>query len=478
MKNLIVFLLCVVSISAATTVDFQQYVSVPAATADRAAIIGTDNTITNSATTSTQVGYLSVATGTSGTGNLIYGTSPTIGSPTITGSPSLQPNQAWTFQPGATSEGINVGSVTADPSGALNGGMWYRSDTDEFYIQIGGVATKITAANANAVTASSTFGTDNRMLRSDGTGRGAQSTGITVDDSNNVSGIGNLTITGNFTATGTGTFGPGTNGLVVIPDADGDHVAGLKANSTTTTDVILNFPAAPFAGLANFSITGTTNWVASQLSGTSGGVIYFSAANTPASSAALGANNLVIGGGAGAAPSTTTTASGALTFLGTPSSANFASLVTDETGTGLVTLQTDSIRKFSATLGSDDTYSGEVITGLNNSGGVTQWDAVYLNSSSQWVKADANGSGTYPAVGIAVATATTGNAVDVLVRGVFRDDGGTAWTAGGNVYLSTTAGALTQTAPSTTGDKVQVIGTALANHTIFVKLGTDYGTAP
>lgn len=36
------------------------------------------------------------------------------------------------------------------------------------------------------VTASSTFGTDNRIIRSDGTGRGAQSTGITVDDSDRV----------------------------------------------------------------------------------------------------------------------------------------------------------------------------------------------------------------------------------------------------------------------------------------------------
>lgn len=43
-----------------------------------------------------------------------------------------------------------------------------------------------------AVTAASTFGTDNRMLRSDGTGRGSQSTGIAVDDSNNMSGIGTI----------------------------------------------------------------------------------------------------------------------------------------------------------------------------------------------------------------------------------------------------------------------------------------------
>lgn len=68
--------------------------------------------------------------------------------------------------------------------------------------------------------------------------------------------------------------------------------------------------------------------------GTSGGIPYFSATTTMSSSAALAANALVIGGGAGVAPSTTTTAAGALTFLGTPSSANLGALLTDETGTG------------------------------------------------------------------------------------------------------------------------------------------------
>ena len=70
-------------------------------------------------------------------------------------------------------------------------------------------------------------------------------------------------------------------------------------------------------------------------SGTSGGVLAFTATGTIASSTALAASALVIGGGAGVAPSTTTTATGALTFLGTPSSANLAALLTDETGTGV-----------------------------------------------------------------------------------------------------------------------------------------------
>lgn len=53
---------------------------------------------------------------------------------------------------------------------------------------------KITYANlatalgvsTNPVTATAVFGTDNVLLRSDGTGRGAQLSGITVGDSNNI----------------------------------------------------------------------------------------------------------------------------------------------------------------------------------------------------------------------------------------------------------------------------------------------------
>jgi len=51
-------------------------------------------------------------------------------------------------------------------------------------------------------------------------------------------------------------------------------------------------------------------------SGTSGGVLAFTAAGTIASSAALAANAIVIGGGAGVAPSTTTTGTGVLTAVG------------------------------------------------------------------------------------------------------------------------------------------------------------------
>lgn len=75
-------------------------------------------------------------------------------------------------------------------------------------------------------------------------------------------------------------------------------------------------------------------------SGTSGGIPYFSSATAMASSAALAANAIVIGGGAGVAPSTTSTAAGILTWIQTPSSANLAAAVTDETGSGSLVFAT------------------------------------------------------------------------------------------------------------------------------------------
>lgn len=133
-------------------------------------------------------------------------------------------------------------------------------------------------------------------------------------------------------------------------------------------------------------------------------------------------------------------------------------IIAERTATATLTGKTVA---HAAAPGSDDTFTGDTITGLNNTGGVTQWDAVYLNGSSQWAVADANGTGTYPAAGLAIATVSTGNATAVLVRGVVRNDAWT-WTPGGRLYLSATAGGLTQTAPATSGDKVQDVGFALS----------------
>jgi hypothetical protein len=110
-------------------------------------------------------------------------------------------------------------------------------------------------------------------------------------------------------------------------------------------------------------------------------------------------------------------------------------------------------------LGTDDTWSGIALT-ANAGETITQWDTVYFDfADNEWKQADANQAGEFPAWGIATAAGTDGNALVVMVRGCYRDDGNQGTYADGALlYLSETAGAETSTAPSDVGDCVQPIG--------------------
>lgn len=95
------------------------------------------------------------------------------------------------------------------------------------------------AAGSNVVTAASTFGTDNRLIKSDGTGRGVQVTGVTVDDSNNISGVNNIIMTGTLTIQGSGNNATGDltwtgtmdfeTGSLIIPNSNDPIPASCTA---------------------------------------------------------------------------------------------------------------------------------------------------------------------------------------------------------------------------------------------------------
>lgn len=109
-------------------------------------------------------------------------------------------------------------------------------------------------------------------------------------------------------------------------------------------------------------------------------------------------------------------------------------------------------------------YTGEVIVATVSTS-QTQYNAVYMKSDG-WAAAKADAYTTLPAIGI-ILEAGTGSK-KVLTKGIVKN---TSWsfTQGARVYVSAaTAGAITTTAPSTTGQLVQIIGIALSADTLYV----------
>lgn len=160
----------------------------------------------------------------------------------------------------------------------------------------------------------------------------------------------------------------GTNGQVLQVSAGGIPEWVTPGVGGSVTSVAQSFTGG-LISVSGSPVT-TSGTLALTVAGTSGGVPYFSGASTWASSAELTANAIMIGGGAGAAPSTTTTATGMLTFLGTPSSANLAATVTDETGSGALVFAT-SPTFTTPVLGTPTSVTLTNATGLPLTTGVT-----------------------------------------------------------------------------------------------------------
>lgn len=172
------------------------------------------------------------------------------------------------------------------------------------------------------------------------------------------------TLTTNLTGGGTQCVQTSNTGVL----SGTGSACGSGGGSGTVTSVGQSFTGG-LISVSGSPVT-TSGTLALTVAGTSGGIPYFSSSSAWASSAALTANALMIGGGAGVAPSTTTTASGILTFLGTPSSANLASAVTNETGSGALVFAT-SPTLVTPALGTPASGVATNLTGLPLTTGVT-----------------------------------------------------------------------------------------------------------
>ncbi len=109
---------------------------------------------------------------------------------------------------------------------------------------------------------------------------------------------------------------------------------------------------------------------------------------------------------------------------------------------------------------SNDTGGGESVT-FGGAGGVslTVGKIYFLKNDGVWAETDADSKSTGGNQLLAIALGTNPSTDGMLVRGFFKASTAVSdWDEGKPVYLSTTAGLGTTTAPSATGDFVRIIG--------------------
>lgn len=104
---------------------------------------------------------------------------------------------------------------------------------------------------------------------------------------------------------------------------------------------------------------------------------------------------------------------------------------------------------------------------------LSAYEVVYMKSDGKLWKADASAITTAPVIAMATEAITADNTGAFLFFGEITN-GSWSWTVGAPVYLSETAGALTETAPSTANAVVQRVGIALAATVLMFKPSIEY----
>lgn len=331
-------------------------------------------------------------------------------------------------------------TLTASNSGTLAGG-------DAFVLAIAAGKT-LTVSNTLTFTgtdaSSVAFGTGGTVLYT------ASAIPLTVGTTTIASGTNtrilydNSGVLGEYTLTGTGT-------------------AVVMANTPTLITPVLGVATATSVnGLVITTTTGT-------LTMTNGKTL------TVSDSTTLATNAITLGGGevvtfsASNALSLLTTGSTVMTFpAATDTVVTLAAsqTLTSKTLTSPI-IQTSPVLAAATNLkytvaSSDGTATGDITNEFNSGYSSTAiGDLVYLDSSATWQKADADASAaTYSSMlGIALSVTASASPATVLLRGfVYAATPFPTFTIGAPIYMSATAGAVTQTAPVTTDSATRLVG--------------------
>ena len=224
-------------------------------------------------------------------------------------------------------------------------------------------------------------------------------------------------VNGYLTSTDWTTFNNKGSGSVTSVAATVPSLLSITGSPITTSGTL----AISYSGTALPVANGGTGLTA----GTSGGVLYYSAAGTLASSAVLAASSLVVGGGAGIAPATTTTGTGVVTALGVNTGTAGAFVV-----------------------------NGGVL-GTPSSGTLTNCTFPTLNQNTTGTASNVTGTVAVANGGTGLTTAPTNGQIDIGNGTNFTR---TTLTAGSNITITNGAGSIS--IAGNAGTVTSVTGTA------------------
>lgn len=464
--------------------------------------------------TPTSANLAAAVTDETGSGSLVFGTGPTLSAPTLSGIVSTDGANITTASPMAAlaidvSKGLNTKSISVDStftfSGTPSTNQWFgmhvtNTDTNPHIVTIPSSfsVTTQTARTTFPLSASGqawlvwrydgaayhVFGDSpylsnftasvNPVVTDDvtkGYGPGslwgntsantlywceANAVGSAVWNLVGGTGAGDMLLAGVQTISGAKTFNDAT--LLLAGSTSGAltlHAPAVAATSSMTfpagTDTVATLAAVQ--ALTNKTYEGNT-WTGgtSTLTGSAGKTLAWQ-------------NTITLAASADGAT---------FTFPGTSDTVVGRTATQTLTNKTLTTPAINSPALTHAKPGANLTVIGTMINGYNAGATISQFQAVYMGSGGTWLLADADGSGTRQCRGLAAAAGTNGNPMNVLENGIARNDAWT-WTPGGDIYLTTTAGTISQTAPASAAD-VRRVGYALSATEIRVMIDSFFVT--
>jgi hypothetical protein len=381
---------------------------------------------------------------------------------TATANNSTDETVYLTFVDGATSaQGIETDTgLTYNPSsGVLTSTSFTGALTGNVTGNVSGTAATVTSGTQASITTLANVTTVGALnAGSISTNFGAINNGSSAITTTGLVSAGSLTVTGTTTL----------NGNLILGDAAADTLA---LNATITGATPLSFEGATANGFETsftfvdptadrtitFADSSLTVNAAADISGTT-------LASNVVTSSLTAVGTIATGVWQGTAIASTYIADA---FLKNDASDTTTGTIT---AAGFTAGDAGQVYFSDTAPASDHTATGVVIS-IASGESVAAFNSVYIRSDGEVGPADADAASTMPAIGVALEAKSDGEATKILIAGVLRDDTYN-FTPGADLFIGTTAGQITATAPSGSGDTVQKIGVALTADSIYVNFNT------